>query len=238
MVNLILKDAAGVAGNIFALGLFVSPIPTFRRIIRNRSTENFSGLPYIYALLNCFITMWYGTPIISIDNILVMTVNATGAAFQLVYVLLFITCADKAKKVRMLGLLAGDIILFAIIVVGSLQIPNYHLRQIVVGVISGFTLISMFASPLFIINLVIRTRSVEFMPFYLSLSTFLMSTSFLLYGILNGDIFIILPNSIGTLLGMTQLLLYCYYKSNGSESSREPLLESLHEHKGVGKGET
>ncbi|KAK4398275.1 Bidirectional sugar transporter SWEET2 [Sesamum angolense] len=52
------KDAAGVAGNIFAFGLFLSPVPTFRRIIRNESTEQFSGLPYIYALLNCLITAW------------------------------------------------------------------------------------------------------------------------------------------------------------------------------------
>jgi len=39
-------------------------------------------------------------------------------------------------------------------------------------------------------KLVIQTKSVEFMPFYLSLSTFLMSTSFLVYGLLSDDIFI------------------------------------------------
>ena len=39
-------------------------------------------------------------------------------------------------------------------------------------------------------NLVIQTRSVEFMPFYLSLSTFSMSMAFFLYGILNFDPFI------------------------------------------------
>ncbi|KAJ8542990.1 hypothetical protein K7X08_005513 [Anisodus acutangulus] len=60
----------------------------------------------------------------------------------------------------------------------------------------------MFASPLFIINLVIRTRSVEFMPFYMSLPTFLMSASFFLYGIFIFDPFIYVPNGIGTLLGV------------------------------------
>lgn len=39
-------------------------------------------------------------------------------------------------------------------------------------------------------NLVIRTKSVEFMPFYLSLATFLVSTSFFLYGLFNYDPFI------------------------------------------------
>lgn len=121
----------------------------------------------------------------------------------------------------MLGLLVAVFGLFAIIVVASLYISDRFLRQTIVGVLSSASLISMFASPLFIIvsqskakgvllmyvvfnfvlffslltdiylqNLVIRTKSVEFMPFYLSLSTFLMSTSFLLYGIFNYDPYI------------------------------------------------
>ncbi|GAY54982.1 hypothetical protein CUMW_160920 [Citrus unshiu] len=169
----VLKDAVGIAGNIFAFGLFVSPVPTFRRIIRNHSTEEFSGLPYVYALLNCLITMWYGTPLVSADNILVTTVNSIGAAFQLVYIILFITYTEKDKK-----------------------------------------------------NLVIQTKSVEFMPFYLSLSAFLMSTSFLAYGIMNWDPFIYVPNGIGTILGIVQLALYFNYKETSGEESRDPLIVS------------
>ncbi|GLU17778.1 hypothetical protein SLE2022_341320 [Rubroshorea leprosula] len=218
------KDAAGIAGNIFAFGLFLSPIPTFKRIIRNQSTEQFSGLPYVYALLSCLITMWYGTPFMSYDNAMVMTVNSMGALFQLAYIIVFITYAEKDSKFRMLGLLLAVFGLFAAIVAGSLQIVNGGIRQIVVGLLSCCALISMFASPLFVINLVIRTKSVEFMPFYLSLSTFLMSTSFFLYGVLNDDTFVYVPNGIGTILGIVQLVLYFYYKSR--EDSKEPLLVS------------
>lgn len=156
--------------------------PTFRRIIRNHSTEEFSGLPYVYALLNCLITMWYGTPLVSADNILVTTVNSIGAAFQLVYIILFITYTEKDKKVsypfshmhlvfcsgsaicsvnqffplcsrqvRMLGLLLAVIGIFSIIAAVSLQIVNPFSRQMFVGLLSCAALISMFASPLFII---------------------------------------------------------------------------------------
>ncbi|KAB2605454.1 bidirectional sugar transporter SWEET2-like [Pyrus ussuriensis x Pyrus communis] len=225
-VLIICKDAAGVAGNIFAFGLFVSPAHTFRRIIRNHATEEFSGLPYIYALLNCLICTWYGSPVVSSDNILVMTVNSVGAVFQLVYITLFIIYAEKTKQVRMLGLLAAVCGLIAIIVLGSLQITDAATRRLVVGLLSCASLISMFASPLFIINLVIQTQSVEFMPFYLSLSTFLMSTSFLLYGIFNFDPFVYVPNGVGTILGIVQLALYFYYKDSSKEDSREPLLVS------------
>ncbi|XP_027341233.1 bidirectional sugar transporter SWEET2-like isoform X2 [Abrus precatorius] len=184
------KDAAGLAGNVFAFGLFVSPIPTFRRIMRNRSTEMFSGLPYIYSLLNCLICMWYGTPLVSPDNLLVTTVNSIGAVFQFVYILLFLMYAEKEKKVRMLGLLLAVLGIFAIILFISLQIVDVLMLRLFVGFLSCASLISMFASPLFIIRLVVQTKSIEFMPFYLSLSTFLMSTSFFLYGLLNDDAFI------------------------------------------------
>ncbi|XVE53024.1 hypothetical protein DITRI_Ditri02bG0171600 [Diplodiscus trichospermus] len=222
----ICRDAAGVAGNIFAFGLFASPIPTFRRIIRNRTTEQFSGLPYIYALLNCLICTWYGTPIISYDNVPVMTVNSIGAVFQIAYIILFIVYADNEKKMRMLGLLLAVFGLLAIIIAGSLQIVDREARWIFVGLLSCASLISMFASPLFIINLVIRTKSVEFMPFYLSLSTFLMSTSFFLYGVFNFDAFIYVPNGIGTILGIVQLALYFYFRRKSGEDSAEPLIVS------------
>uniref|UniRef100_A0A803LW13 Bidirectional sugar transporter SWEET n=1 Tax=Chenopodium quinoa TaxID=63459 RepID=A0A803LW13_CHEQI len=201
----VLKDAAGVAGNIFAFGLFVSPIPTFRRIIRNGSTEEFSGLPYIYTLLNCMICAWYGSPFVSIDNILITTVNSTGAIFQLVYISLFIAYAERVRKMKMLGLLSAVVVSYAILVTLSLRVFDFNSRQIFVGFLSCASLISMFASPLFIIRLVIRTKSVEYMPFYLSLSSFLMSMSFFTYGMLNWDAFIYVPNGIGALLAIIQL---------------------------------
>ncbi|CAI0452047.1 unnamed protein product, partial [Linum tenue] len=160
-----------LAGNLCAFVLFVSPIPTFRRIIRNQSTEQFSGLPYIYSLLNCLICLWYGMPFISPNIILVATVNSIGAVFQFIYIAIFIAYADKSKK-----------------------------------------------------NLVVKTRSVEYMPFFLSLATFLMSLSFFAYGMLKGDGFISVPNGIGTILGVVQLALYYHYSSKYDDSSREPLL--------------
>lgn len=73
--------------------------PTFGRIVRNRSTEEFSGLPYVYSLMNCLICMWYGLPWVA-GVVLLATVNSAGAAFQMAYVALFLLYADRDRKVR------------------------------------------------------------------------------------------------------------------------------------------
>ncbi|KAM1917745.1 hypothetical protein ACFX13_037309 [Malus domestica] len=220
------STAAGIAGNIFAFVLFVSPIPTFKRIVKTKSTEQFSGLPYIYALLNCLICSWYGMPAVKTGIILVATVNSIGAVFQLVYLSIFIRHAERAIKLRMMGLIAAVIVVFAFVVFVTLELLDYDERQMFVGYLSVASLISMFASPLFIIKLVIKTRSVEFMPFNLSLATFLMSLSFSAYGVLKEDPFLYIPNGIGTILGLVQLALYSYYSKISEDASREPLIVS------------
>uniref|UniRef100_J3L0U5 Bidirectional sugar transporter SWEET n=2 Tax=Oryza brachyantha TaxID=4533 RepID=J3L0U5_ORYBR len=214
---------AGIAGNIFALVLFVSPLPTFKRIVRNGSTEQFSAMPYIYSLLNCLICLWYGLPFVSYGVVLVATVNSIGAVFQLAYTATFVAFADAKQRVKVSSLLVMVFGVFALIVYASLVLFDHQTRQLFVGYLSVASLIFMFASPLSIINLVIRTRSVEYMPFYLSLSMFLMSISFFAYGVLLHDFFIYIPNGIGTVLGIIQLVLYSYFRK-GSTEDRLPLL--------------
>lgn len=157
---------------------------------------------------------------------MVATVNSVGAAFQLIYIMIFLTFAERTKKVKVAGLLIAVFGVFAVIICVSLRLLDPLVRQVFVGSLSVASLICMFASPLFIINVVIRTRSVEFMPFCLSLSTFLMSISFFAYGLLKHDFFIYVPNGIGTILGVVQLVLYACYSQKSLEDLREPLIVS------------
>ncbi|KAG6511514.1 hypothetical protein ZIOFF_029582 [Zingiber officinale] len=87
-----------------------------------------------------------------------------------------------------------------------------------VGCLSVASFISMFTSPLLIVNLVIKTKIVEFMPFYLSLS--------FVYGTVLHHVFIYIQNGIGTVLGIAQLLLYAYYSRKSGAESGLPLLAS------------
>ncbi|KAJ6376045.1 hypothetical protein OIU77_000921 [Salix suchowensis] len=79
-----LRLAVGIMGNAASLLLFSAPILTFYRVIRKKSTEEFSCVPYIIALLNCLLYTWYGLPVVSYrwENFPVATINGLGDSFR------------------------------------------------------------------------------------------------------------------------------------------------------------
>nr|GEY41130.1 bidirectional sugar transporter SWEET3 [Tanacetum cinerariifolium] len=62
---------------------------------------------------------------------------------------------------------------------------------------------------------VIQTKNVEYMPFSLSLFSFLPSALWMAYGLLGWDLLIMAPNLVGAPLGVLQLVLYCKYRNKG-----------------------
>ncbi|XP_054788163.1 bidirectional sugar transporter SWEET1-like isoform X1 [Prosopis cineraria] len=216
----------GIFGNVFAMFLFLSPAITFFRIIKNRSTEKFSGIPYVMTLLNCLLSAWYGLPFVSPNNLLVSTINGAGAGTEIVYVLIFITLAPKKEKVKIIGLFSAVLIVFLVVVVVSLFALRDYPRKLLCGLLASIFSVVMYSSPFSIMRLAIRTRSVEFMPFFLSLFMFLCAASFFVFGLLGRDPFIAVPNGVGSALGAMQLTLYSVYRENrGTPKTEEEALE-------------
>ncbi|WOL04490.1 bidirectional sugar transporter SWEET1a-like isoform X1 [Canna indica] len=207
---------------------------TFRRIIKKRSTEDFSGVPYNMTLLNCLLSAWYGLPFVSPNNILVSTINGTGAAIEAVYVVIFLVFAPKKVKARMLALLSLVVSIFAIVALVSCFALRGERRKVFCGFAAAIFSICMYASPLSVMRLVIRTKSVKYMPFLLSLFVFLCGTSWFIYGLLGGDPFVAVPNGCGSLLGAMQLILYAIYRNNkgGNKSTANGTSENINGHEG------
>uniref|UniRef100_M1CBD7 Nodulin MtN3 family protein n=2 Tax=Solanum TaxID=4107 RepID=M1CBD7_SOLTU len=85
----------------------------------------------------------------------------------------------------------------------------------------------MYGSPLSIIRLVIKTKSVEFMPFFLSLFVFLCGASWFAFGLLGKDPFVAIPNGFGFGLGTVQLILYAIYCEKKGFTKKSTFDESL-----------
>ncbi|GAB2270491.1 Bidirectional sugar transporter sweet1 [Dionaea muscipula] len=209
----------GICGNATALFLFLAPLMTFKRIIKNRSTEQFSGLPYVMTLLNCLLSAWYGLPFISPNNILVATINGTGAVIETVYVLIYLLFAPRREKLKIGGLFVSVLTLFSGIALVSVLALHGHARKLFCGFAASIFSIIMYASPLSVMSMVIKTKSVEYMPFLLSLFSFLCGTSWFIYGLLGRDPFVAVPNGVGSGLGAMQLILYFIYYDKTSKKT-------------------
>ncbi|KAK7282648.1 hypothetical protein RIF29_11590 [Crotalaria pallida] len=221
----VLRFTFGIFGNASALFLFLAPVITFKRIIANKSTEKFSGIPYVMTLLNCLLSAWYGLPFVSPHNLLVSTINGTGSVIEIIYVLVFIIFAPKKEKAKILGLFTAVLAVFSVVVFVSLFALHANSRKLFCGFAAAIFSIIMYGSPLSIMRLVIRTKSVEFMPFFLSLFVFLCGTSWFIFGLLGRDPFVAVPNGVGSALGAMQLILYFIYRDNKGAPKKQPPIE-------------
>ncbi|KAE8672380.1 Bidirectional sugar transporter SWEET4 [Hibiscus syriacus] len=215
LVNTV-RNVVGVTGNVIALFLFLSPLPTFIRIWKKGSVEQFSPVPYLATLINCMVWVIYGLPMVHPNSTLVVTINGAGTAIEVVFLTLFIVfCHDKKKRLTVVLIVVVEIILMAALAALVLTIAHTtQRRSVVVGIIAISFNIMMYAAPLSVMKLVITTKSVEYMPFSLSLASFLNGIAWTTYAFLPFDPFIAVPNGVGTMFSLAQLLLYgTYYKS-------------------------
>ncbi|KAG0630151.1 hypothetical protein M758_1G157600 [Ceratodon purpureus] len=209
----LIRVVFGVLGNITAAFLFLSPVPTFWRIIRTRKVENFSGVPYLTAALNCSLWTLYGLPVVNYQ-VLVVTINAAGAALEIFYVVIYLLFSEGKPRMKVLKLfiaMASGFILMTGLVVGLVK--DHDTRRTILGVLGATLALAMYSAPLTVMRLVIQTKSVEFMPFLLSLFVFLNSLTWTIYSFVPKiDWYIGTPNAIGVVLGTGQLVLYAIYR--------------------------
>lgn len=158
----------------------------------------------------------YGLPFISPNNILVSIINGTGAGLEIIYVIIFLTFAPKKEKAKVFGLFLSVLALFATIALVSILALHDYKRKLLCGYAAVIFSIIMYGAPLSVMvslylifssapphptpnlslnlmcmqRMVIKTKSVEYMPFFLSLCVFLCGTSWFIYGLIGKDPFI------------------------------------------------
>ncbi|KAK7266128.1 hypothetical protein RIF29_18768 [Crotalaria pallida] len=215
------RTIVGVLGNVISFGLFLSPAPTFYGIIKKKDVEEFKPHPYLATVLNCAFWVFYGLPFIHPNSTLVLSINAVGLGFEFVYLTIFyIYSSNKGRKKMLIFLLVEGIFFAAIVLITMLTLHGTRKRSLVVGIICDIFNIMMYVSPLTIMAKVIKTKSVKFMPFWLSLANFLNGLCWATYALIHPfDIYVLISNGIGAVSGLVQLALYaCYCGNKGQDN--------------------
>ncbi|XP_009779360.1 bidirectional sugar transporter SWEET6a-like [Nicotiana tabacum] len=221
-----IRFIVGILGNFLSFFLFASPIPTFWRIFKNKSVEEFHPWPYIASTMNCMMWIFYGMPFVHPHSPLVVSINSVGLFLQLCYLSIFFCYAGKQNRKIIVGMLFVEIVGLAAIVVGTmLGLHTTANRTMIVGIICTIFGICMYGAPLSVMFKVIRTKSAEFLPTWLSVACFLNGICWAGYALLKFDPYILTGNGIGALLGLIQLLLLFIYRNPKKEDEKQATVE-------------
>ncbi|XP_010450696.1 PREDICTED: bidirectional sugar transporter SWEET8 [Camelina sativa] len=212
----------GVIGNVISFGLFAAPAKTFWRIFKKKSVEEFSYVPYVATVMNCMLWVFYGLPVVHKDSILVSTINGVGLVIELFYVGVYLLYCGQKKNARrnIVSFLALEVVaVVGIVLITLFAIKNEFAKQTFVGVICDVFNIAMYGAPSLAIAKVVKTKSVEYMPFLLSLVCFVNAAIWTSYALIYKiDYYVLASNGMGTLLALSQLIVYfMYYKSTPKE---------------------
>ncbi|XP_076892269.1 bidirectional sugar transporter SWEET9-like [Bidens hawaiensis] len=214
----LLASIFGILGNIISFCVFLAPLPTFYKIYKKKSTEGFQSVPYSVALFSCMLLLYYGN-LKTENGMMIITINSVGCAIETAYLIAFLIYATReALKSTLKLVVLFNILSFALIVVTTwFAVEKPHKREAVVGWICAVFSVCVFAAPLSIMRLVIRTKSVEYMPFSLSFFLTICAVMWFFYGFLIKDYFVATPNVLGFLFGVTQMVLYLIYKNKNRQ---------------------
>jgi len=231
-----LANIIGWAGTIGSLALFSSPVPTFVKISKERTTGSFVFLPYAAGMLNA--ASWVSYSIVTPDRYQTAVTNGFGMAIMLLWMVLYTKYSPARGAV--LGKIAVVFLVWAAMTILAAFFINDEwftplrkgetCKTEFVGICCIAFNVLMYGSPLGAVKQVIKTRSVASMPLPLSLAAFISSVLWATYATLLEDAWVGLPNYIGTVLGFIQLSIYavyCRHRQDGEQRLVEPVSTSL-----------
>ncbi|KAL4559814.1 hypothetical protein LXL04_031960 [Taraxacum kok-saghyz] len=202
----------GLLGNVVSFMVFLSPMPTFYKVYKKKSTEGFQSIPYVVGLFSAMLWIYYA--LLKGNAMLLITINSVGIVIQTFYICVFLIYAPKKARMESVKL----IILFIVVGFGLIVLLTEFLakgvkRGVIVGWICLVFSLCVFVAPLGVLRQVIKTKSVEYMPILLSLALTLSAVMWFFYGLLLGDYNIAIPNTLGFTFGIIQIILYFIFKN-------------------------
>ncbi|KAJ9567903.1 hypothetical protein OSB04_003869 [Centaurea solstitialis] len=216
--------AFGLLGNVVSFMVFLSPLPTFYKVYKKKSTEGFQSVPYVVGLFSAMLWIYYA--LLKTGAMLLITINSVGCFIQTFYIIFFLIYAPKKARIESLKLIMLMIVVGFGLIVGLTQFFAHGASRVaIVGWICLIFALCVFVAPLGVVRQVIKTKSVEYMPILLSAALTLNAVTWFFYGLLLHDFNIAIPNVLGFTFGVLQMILYFVYKNKKPVSDEKKVSE-------------
>ncbi|XP_021311709.1 bidirectional sugar transporter SWEET4 [Sorghum bicolor] len=214
----IAQELFGILGDITCGGLFLSPVATMWDISRHGSSEQYSASPYLAGLLNCAVWLLYGY--VHPNGKWVFGINIVGSLLQLLYIVIFVyyTTVDDVRYQIYYMLFGAGVCLVGIMALVFGQAHSTEQKCMGFGLAGVATGIGMYAAPLIQLRSVVERGNVEGMSLLLIGASLGNSAVWTVYACLGPDFYVLVPNLIGALCTVVQLVVYFRYNNNNNNN--------------------
>ena len=212
-----------MVGNIFgwvgtgiSTFFYIAPIVPFIKLIKGEITYKESpGILLICSFMNCILWGDYG---LLLDRFLIYFANGIGGVITLIWLVIFII--HYVEKRFAMALLYNLILIIAII--GIAMLFFFIVPYEVTGKIAMVFNVLMYASPGEKMITVFKTGNYKLIPIWSTLGGTACSACWMIYGIYLVDWNQIIPNALGVIFSIIQIIVFLFYKlKNGNEVKEE-----------------
>ena len=201
----------GIIGNILSIIFFLSPILIMVNLIKTGETKTVPSLLFMFTLLNCELWFIYG---VQEDSWEIYICNFLGLLLNTIYLNLFCVYL-KNMKTKILYI----VLEYTIITVILFYFMYIVKSKSVTGLLAMIFNIFMYLSPMQKTYEVFKFKTNIYIPLSTILSLIACSALWMTVGILMNNINIIIPNVIGQVIGLFQMILYFYFRDKTTEDN-------------------
>ena len=211
----------GWVGNALALYFYIAPIVPFVKVIKGEMTWKQSpGVLLLCSFLNCILWSDYG---LITNQFLLYLANGLGGTITLIYITIFLI--HVADRKVLLSLFYNFFLICCIV---EIYFVFYYLVPFkVTGIIANIFNVLMYAAPGEKIYQICKGASYQLIPIWSTIGGTACSTSWMCYGIYQKDYYVVIPNALGVLASIVQIVIFVIYrrkqknKAQSEETTKE-----------------
>mmetsp|Transcript_20295 Transcript_20295/g.46112 ORF Transcript_20295/g.46112 Transcript_20295/m.46112 type:complete len:238 (-) Transcript_20295:90-803(-) len=219
--NIIIEVVAPALGVILSTGLGFGPLPAILKCRRNKTLGETNPDPFVMLFGNAVGWIIYAA---STRNAYVFAGNFFGVLLGMFYVLTgyYLTASDSIR--RRLEIMMGTVIsLWLIVGYAACYFEDVKHRNDLLGITANVLCLTLFASPLSTAAIVIQTKSAASINPIFAVMQVVNCTMWTTYGLAINDIFLLIPNALGLVLGLMQCALLFLYRGAKAGQTVEPV---------------
>uniref|UniRef100_A0A4Y0BNQ7 Sugar transporter SWEET n=1 Tax=Anopheles funestus TaxID=62324 RepID=A0A4Y0BNQ7_ANOFN len=211
------KEQVGMAAGILTVGQMFSGCFVCNDIRKKGTTDGFSAMPFVGG---CGLTVLFLQHGMLMNDSAMTNANLVGLTISLAYAFFFLLYTPPTERTSFWRQVGGTA-LFTITLLGYVKIENPSVVEDRFGMIITVLMLCLIGQPLLGLPDIIRRKSTEGLPFAMILSGTIVGLSWLLYGIILNNVFVVLQNVAAVTLSGIQLALFAIYPSKPAPPTKK-----------------